>query len=544
MSVPPLMRSILKVLATALWLLLAPYAWIPIAVSKTATLRAVDVPLLASLYFVTVLIDVLAITGAPFLRNAWLRWPLVLVFLAGFVANYIAQSVQGEPLSSHMLATFFQARQEMGQALGAYGKDFAVAFLIVAVLAPALLAQPQPAISLGSWFLFLPAVGIALTSLFVGLFTGRLEEFPAPIAIPVQTYFAASEATVYLGPRDPLIYADPVEPKFSKVVLIVDESVRGDYLQLNNPTFDNTPFLVSVQSTLANFGVATSYSNCSATSRVALRSGARDGDFPDPHERILHQPTLWQYAKKAGYRTVYVDTWLPVRKMSSMLTYDELKYVDERTSVALEPYWEADDRVADRIVEELNGRGPTFLFVEKIGLHVPYERNLPPDPGYAPRTESLPHKNLDPTRATTVRDYSIGVRWRVDRFFQRLLPAINKRGVLLIYTSDHGQSLYDGGYDGSNCTGANATKGEGLVPLFVWAGDEPVRVAFQKAAIASFNRAAHSDIFPTLLWAMGFDPARVRPSYAEGLLAISPHRSRRFFVFSPFVEKMQWIPVD
>lgn len=538
------MRSISKLAATAALLLLAPFAWIPAAITKTQTLLALDVPFLAALYFFTVLIGVVAVSGAPFLRRTWARWPLVIIFLIGFGMNYVALSVQGESLSSHMLATFIQARQEVGHAVGTYGSQILIGSAIVAVLAPLLLMQPQLEVSLGGWFLAVPTAAFAFASLLIGNFTGRIEDFPSPIAVPIQAYFAAREAEIYLGPRDPLMYEDPIQPKLDKVILVVDESIRGDYLQLNNPAFDNTPFLVSIRQSLANFGVASAYSNCSATARVALRSGARDVDFPDPDQRLLRQPTLWQFAKKADYRTLYIDTWLPVRKMSSMLTYDELRYVDERADVPLDPYWEADDRVADRIVKEVERPGPALLFVEKIGLHTPYQRNLPPDAGYAPAPGAVPHQDLDTARATTVRDYSVGIRWRVDRFFERLLPAIDKPGVLLIYTSDHGQALYDGGYDASNCSGPNAVKGEGLVPLFVFAGDEPLRRTFQASAARSPNKASHADIFPTLIWAMGFDPDMVRPPYSGGLLQIPAHRTRRFFVFSPFQSSIDWVPVD
>ena len=227
-----------------------------------------------------------------------------------------------------------------------------------------------------------------------------------------------------------------------------------------------------------------------------------------------------------------------------MLTYDELCVVDERFGVPLDPYWEADDRVADRIIEEVGRPGPLLMFVEKIGLHTPYQRNLPPAPEYVPGPGSVPNRNLDLARAENVKQYSIGIRQRVDKFFERLLPAIDRHGVLLIYTSDHGQALYDGGYDASNCSGPYAVVGEGLVPLLAFAGDEGTRRLFQAAAERSFNRAAHSDIFPTLLWAMGFDVSLVKPQYPVGLLAVPNERKRRFFVFSPFGEDIHWVAVD
>lgn len=534
----------LKVLATAIWLLLAPLAWIPLTASKAAALVAVDLPLIAGLYVVTATLGILAVAGAPFVRNSWLRVPMVCVFLVPFLANYIAVSVQGEPLSTDMLATLIQARHQADLAVETYGRDLLVAILMGSALAPFLLAQPPGSCSLGTWFLLVPASALGFTFFFVSSFTGRVEEFPSPIAVPIQTYVASQQATVYLGARDPLVYEGPIAAKAAKIIFIVDESVRGDYLQLNDGRFDNTPFLTSIAPRLANFGVATSYSNCSATARMALRSGAREEDFPDPGQRLLRQPALWQFAQRAGFRTVYIDTWLSIRRMSSMLTYDELNYIDRRTGVSLSPYWEVDNRVADEIVAELKSPGPALLFVEKIGVHVPYARNLPPNPGYSPARLTAGNSEPDAARASLLREYSIGIWHRVDRFFERLLPAIEGERVLLIYTSDHGQALFEGGYEASNCSGTNAVRGEGLVPLFVFSTDETLLKTFQESAARSSNRAMHSDIFPTLLWAMGFELAAVEPRYSPGLLDLPTVRTRRFFVFSPFTDRMNWIDVD
>jgi glucan phosphoethanolaminetransferase (alkaline phosphatase superfamily) len=315
-------------------------------------------------------------------------------------------------------------------------------------------------------------------------------------------------------------------------------------MQINNAAFDNTPFLNSALPTLANFGLATSYSNCSDTSRMSLRSGARPTDFPDPEQRVLHQPTFWQFAKKAGYRTVHMDAWQSIHPMDNMQTYDELRYIDQIASVSLTPYSQADDRLAELMLAEFDKPGPSFLFVEKMGMHTPYQTNLPDAPSYQPKAGSLPHPEFTGTRAADVRDYVIGIWWRTDRFFQRVLPAVDKPGVLLIYTSDHGQSMYDGGYDATACSGTNAVKGEGVVPLFVFAGDPAVRAEFQAAAMHSFNRAAHTDIFPTLLSAMGFDPELVEPPYGGGLLNVPSERRRHFFVFSPFTPSVNWVNTE
>lgn len=540
------LRARLKLAATLAWLLMAPWAWIPLIAAKIRTLVELQLPLFAFLYGAVAISGVVSVACVPFLRNRLLRWTLVSLFLLGFGLDHLAVMVQGEPLSTLMLATFLEVRHQLPLAAAAYRRSILTAVATVLLLAPWLLQQPRPSMALGIWPACLSLASLGLTFLMVGVFTGRVEEFPSPLAVPAQAYFARREAAVYLGPRAPVRYGGAIRPRFNKIILVVDESVRGDYVGFNEPRLDNTPFLVSRRSMFANFGVASSFSNCSVSARVALRSGARDDDFPDPAQRLLRRPTIWQYAKAAGYRTSHMDSWLAVRLMSSMLTYDELRYVDERSGASLDPYWDIDNKLAADVAAWAARPGHGFLFVEKVGLHVPYERNLPDPVPTTPDPRALLGRTLDARRALTVTNYVAGVRLRVDEFFRRVLPSLTQPGVLLIYTSDHGQSLYDGNYEGTHCAGANtAVKGEGLVPLLVFASDEDARLQFQSAARASRDRRSHSDIFPTLLWAMGFEPADVQPRYEGGLMENAPpNRMRRFFVLSPFVDRIRWIPVD
>ena len=40
--------------------------------------------------------------------------------------------------------------------------------------------------------------------------------------------------------------------------------------------------------------------------------------------------------------------------------------------------------------------------------------------------------------------YSNAIAWSVDEFFRNLLPAVDLHKTLIVYTSDHGQSLLPG----------------------------------------------------------------------------------------------------
>ena len=536
--------TLLKIASLTILLLLAPFAWIPLVYEHTYSLIAFDAHELARKYALSSAVSLIAIIGVPFLRSRWARRLLVSIFVIGFSLNYAASSIQGSSLSVHMFSTLFQAKDDIGLALTSYGPQLFLSLLLCVGLLFGLIREPSKKISLGIWFLIVPLIAFISVRNMIVSYRGIIEEFPSPVSVLIQANLGWRYSAVYLGPREELVYTHDIAPKFEKVVFILDESVRGDFLQINDAKFDNTPFLESIKTEFVNFGLASSYANCSAMSRMALRSGARENNFPDPEQQILRQPTFWQYAKLAGYRTVYIDGWKSQRDMHSHLTEYELDYVDRRTDAELRPFAQADDRIADRLAEELAKPGPAFIFVEKIGVHSPYKRQIADDPAYSPTPTSIPYLGVDDARADNMKDYLTGLWSRVDGFFKIAYPALNQPNVFTVYTSDHGVANYQGGYDATHCSGKNAHWGEGVVPLFIFTGDENTKSIFAESALRSYGKANHMDIFPTLISAMGFDPSLVEPNYEAGLVDIPPDRKHRFFIFFPFQDIVEWINID
>src|SRR3546814_6728377 len=89
------------------------------------------------------------------------------------------------------------------------------------------------------------------------------------------------------------------------IVLIVDESIAARYLDINDPAgvrsgLARPPAGVHV----ANFGVAAAITNCSYGSNMTLRHGGTRAAY----RRInATMPSLFAYAKRAGFGTVYID---------------------------------------------------------------------------------------------------------------------------------------------------------------------------------------------------------------------------------------------
>jgi hypothetical protein len=101
---------------------------------------------------------------------------------------------------------------------------------------------------------------------------------------------------------------ETIRPIFNKIVVIMDESVRGDYIVSNDATRNTTSFLNATDHFI-NFGVAISGSNCSTVSRMIFRFGIRRSDLPEGWREGLKRPTFWQLAHGAGYKTVFIDAW-------------------------------------------------------------------------------------------------------------------------------------------------------------------------------------------------------------------------------------------
>jgi glucan phosphoethanolaminetransferase (alkaline phosphatase superfamily) len=201
-------------------------------------------------------------------------------------------------------------------------------------------------------------------------------------------------------------------------------------------------------------------------------------------------------------------------------------------------------QIADKLVELLQQNEPTLIYVNKWGTHTDYRDAYSPELNYDPfpLVASLP---LDDKRKATVRDYHKALRWSVDGFFERVLPALRRTDAVLIYTSDHGQALFEGGYDIQHCSlTRDLARGEVLVPLFVVASSPVLRKTFQTEAKRAFNRASHFEIFPTLLELMGYSKAWVTATYGPGLMDVPIQRKRGFLMGTVFHPGTVWIEVD
>ena len=306
------------------------------------------------------------------------------------------------------------------------------------------------------------------------------------------------------------------DPAVRHVVLIVDESIAGDFIDIN-VLRGTTPWLASRSQLIANFGLAVSASNCSHHSNAVLRLGANPATLGGSGPSILANPSIWKYAKFAAFETTYIDAQRNFKRHLNHMNDEERGLIDYHVAGphGLDRKYR-DQEVAARLAEILIRSSPQFVLVNKSGAHFPYASNYPKTAAHFLST-SEPDKPST-SREHLVNSYMNAIKWSVDDFFARLIERSDLSDTVIIYTSDHGQNLLDDGSPATHCRRFSQTLNEAIVPLFVVTANPQQYDRFSRAALENFNKGSHFEIFPTILTLFGYDPKIIRDRYHQSLL--------------------------
>lgn len=308
---------------------------------------------------------------------------------------------------------------------------------------------------------------------------------------------------------------NPNGNKKDNIVLIVDESIRSDFINgkessagLNVKTNKNW--------NVYDFGIATSGSNCSATSNIILRKGPK----PDNLDVTIYQnPLIWDYAKKAGYKTTLIDAQNNGKNHDYFDT-EEREMIDNNVNTT---EYKSDTDIAIALKGLLKNTG-NFIMVIKRGAHFPYSKSYPDS--FKPEFK-WDYINKNPTRI----EYARAISYQTGNFFEELLKESVTPSTLMIYTSDHGQNLKDAP-GGTHCTATGEPyPGEGIVPLLVIANETSDLIL--SSSKKNYNNTSHFNIFSTLLYYFGYANNDYLKHYEPAL--IEPINKYGYFSYgSPF----------
>jgi len=333
----------------------------------------------------------------------------------------------------------------------------------------------------------------------------------------------------YHGPREPVSWQSQQAAK-NNIVFVIDESIRGDHLGLNGYQRQTTPYLseLSKRGWLSNWGIGSSGGTCSEKSDSLLFTGMAPADLPDTNFEIRKRPNLFQYAKAAGYRTIFLDGQKETYWLGT--SYDKQYLDDWEPASALQgaANVETDAVIARKIAAIVNGATGVFVFVIKRGVHYPYSPNFPASAAEW-QPSDLAETEIDPGRKEElINTYDNALKYNLDSFFRALDVEHWQNQTVLLYTSDHGQTLSEHGERHTHCgTAADTAPTEANVPIFL--------IQREALNVDTSYRASHANLFATLLDLMSFPRSERRYHYAISLLdAKASASTQRFFWVGDF----------
>lgn len=238
-----------------------------------------------------------------------------------------------------------------------------------------------------------------------------------------------------------------------------------------------------------------------SSSTIISSSVLLSGFSPLEDTRTLHSvPYLFGYAKAAGYSTAYWTSQDVMLFGMRFLFQDQpldMMTVGTQLDLGCDGDTGAKDSlVVDRVLRDLPAlKEPFFAMMQLSSVHYPYVI----DPFDAPFSADP----QEPKKAQTAR-YNNAVYYS-DRETARLLTAIRDSELgdrtVIVFTSDHAESLWEHGWDGHTKTVYDS---ELRVPAWIWARDglltSSERTYLKRARL---EQTFHLDLAPTMLDLMG-----------------------------------------
>jgi glucan phosphoethanolaminetransferase (alkaline phosphatase superfamily) len=501
-----------------------------------------------------------AIMAAAYIRPLALRWLTALVLSLSAYFLTVFQFVTSQFMTYDAFINMINSAGFIGEALVQSRTAFisaagpALLLLLGMGLAPQRERRLLPTwISAGAPWL---AAAILAGMLFIrgGESDAGLPPSFTPIAYLALASYEA--AITEVGPRQPVQLPHKRRPLSNKIVLIIDESVAGQYLDINSPNGVPTPLSrawpgINIQ----NYGLAASITDCSAGSNVTLRYGGTRADY----KRIIAtQPSIWAYAHAAGMRTVYIDAQMASGALQNFMTKAERAEIDTFIQLADLPVSQRDMTAGQLLVQQLADPRPKFILVNKSGLHFPIQDRYPDD--YLRYRPALPRGVRDtlhtgkqlgfngtpPEWVRYRNSYRNALLWNVGAFFGTVLHHGELADTTLIYTSDHGQNLHEDGSSGlyTHCSPEPVPQ-EGVVPLVVIEGNGASGLDWNRHMSQNYDRSSHYMIFPTLLELMGYDRVASEVRYGRPLNAPSTDPGTFNMLFNARLSRQPvWLSIE
>ncbi|MCH5225124.1 MAG: sulfatase-like hydrolase/transferase [Muribaculaceae bacterium] len=288
-------------------------------------------------------------------------------------------------------------------------------------------------------------------------------------------------------------------PKNSpNVVVVVGESLRGDHLPMNNYDRMTMPYLSKEENLIAFKDIKSSgFHTYQALPYIFTRADSLNSDPGYEEQSFI---TIF---KKAGYKS----SWIANQDISASYYYfareaDTLIHVNSQRSLYSYDKWTDMETIPHfKTWKEANSSSPTLTIIHSIGSHWWSKSHyLKEDALFLPDMDSKEISLLDPQQIINSYDNSIVA---TDRFLYSIIEELRDDNAILIYVSDHGESL---GENGRWLHGSDSPELHNIAAM-VWFSSEYFQNFPQKITALEKNVSKPSssdDLFYSVMDAAGF----------------------------------------
>jgi len=314
------------------------------------------------------------------------------------------------------------------------------------------------------------------------------------------------------------------------IIWIIDESITGSYLSINGYNKKTTPYLetlIKESNDISNYGIVNSVSNCSLTSNLYLRIGLNPRLNKTFKSSVMNLPTIYQYAKRAGYTTWLIDSQAAKDTLQDALTIYDLQDIDNFITYErnILPY-KRDNKGIEKIINIQNNHKKNFIVMVKFGSHFPYLLSYDhSNTKFLPVMETTYGGFIKENKEKLINTYLNSLYNNVDIYLKKLLSKLNLKKTILFYTSDHGQNIMENNSKTTHCNTTNIVKNEVTVPLLIFTHN-----AKKLYPVNNNKHYSQIEIFPTTLALFGYED-NISASYGKDLrIGINKTKSRSYYI--------------
>lgn len=460
------------------------------------------------IYLSTYILCCISLALIFYIKNIWFAGVLIFVSSLTFFIEFVFKSVNGGQIGYDDFLMVINSSEHVFDVLLLFKKYIFIFIpIFFSLIALKIGFKNQAFLSVKKYFAillfsFLPVYLIIMVS------NGHRYSFPSLHKLIVLSFYTNNHK-LYTGQRTKLTEKNTASNSVKHILLIVDESIRGDLLEINGGDYPNTPFLKSIMhQKIINFGVAFSGAVCSDYSNILLMSGIQLKDLPDLDSKSRKLPQIFQYAKNADYHTSYIDCQSNDSSPDGYLTNDDITYINDYIQVKSHfknsSSFDTDRNALFFIYNNLQ-KPRSFTYLVKYGCHFPFNYTYPENKQVFKPVEDMTSWDRN-SRTKILNSYNNAVLWAVDGFWQKLDSiASSTPELVIIYTSDHGQNIFDHPeITATHCYKGPSPSVMAKVPLFIYSSDT-TWIKEMKLKIKNQNSpSSHFQIFPTIISLMGY----------------------------------------